>query len=194
MSDETWSREEIESPCVKVCVIHPGAKLCVGCLRTAEEIARLVPPRPGAPARDHGRTPLPRPAAHGAGKPPLGPAEAAGAGLRRACFAAKRPAARPDGAPRHGRSSAPASARGAVRSGLPRWNGSSRGPSWQARRFAAKHVAPESGPRFAAKRPAARPAGGDGVAPRPDRETPIRDDATMGSASIWSRLNRAGER
>ncbi len=30
--------------------------------------------------------------------------------------------------------------------------------------------------------------------PPPDRETPIWDYATMGSASIWSRLNWAGER
>ena len=48
MSDEIWPRQEIESPCVKICVLHPGAKLCVGCLRTGEEIAawsRLSPER-----------------------------------------------------------------------------------------------------------------------------------------------------
>lgn len=39
MSDEVWARDEIESPCVKICLIHPEAKLCVGCLRTGEEIA-----------------------------------------------------------------------------------------------------------------------------------------------------------
>jgi predicted Fe-S protein YdhL (DUF1289 family) len=39
MSDDVWRREEIESPCVKTCVIHPGAGLCVGCLRTGDEIA-----------------------------------------------------------------------------------------------------------------------------------------------------------
>jgi predicted Fe-S protein YdhL (DUF1289 family) len=33
-----WRRDEIESPCVKVCVIHPGSGLCVGCLRTRDEI------------------------------------------------------------------------------------------------------------------------------------------------------------
>ena len=27
------------SPCVNVCVIHPDAKICVGCYRTREEIA-----------------------------------------------------------------------------------------------------------------------------------------------------------
>ena len=39
MSDDVWSRDEIESPCVKVCVLHPEAKVCLGCLRTGAEIA-----------------------------------------------------------------------------------------------------------------------------------------------------------
>ncbi|WP_102223567.1 DUF1289 domain-containing protein [Acidimangrovimonas sediminis] len=38
MDDEVWKRDEIESPCVKICVLHPGAGICVGCHRTAEEI------------------------------------------------------------------------------------------------------------------------------------------------------------
>lgn len=39
MQDETiWERDEIDSPCVKLCVIHPEARLCVGCLRTIDEI------------------------------------------------------------------------------------------------------------------------------------------------------------
>ena len=38
MTDEIWKRAEIESPCVKICVIHPEARLCVGCYRTIEEI------------------------------------------------------------------------------------------------------------------------------------------------------------
>lgn len=37
--DEVWSRAEPQSPCRKVCVIHPGSGLCVGCLRTTDEIA-----------------------------------------------------------------------------------------------------------------------------------------------------------
>jgi hypothetical protein len=36
---EVWSRPEPQSPCKKVCVIHPDSRLCIGCLRTAEEIA-----------------------------------------------------------------------------------------------------------------------------------------------------------
>jgi predicted Fe-S protein YdhL (DUF1289 family) len=39
-SDEVWRRDEIESPCVKICVVHPEARICVGCYRTVDEIAR----------------------------------------------------------------------------------------------------------------------------------------------------------
>jgi predicted Fe-S protein YdhL (DUF1289 family) len=35
-----WAREELDSPCVKICVIHPEERLCVGCLRSLEEIAQ----------------------------------------------------------------------------------------------------------------------------------------------------------
>ncbi len=38
MTDEIWKRDEIESPCIKLCVIHPEARLCVGCLRSIDEI------------------------------------------------------------------------------------------------------------------------------------------------------------
>ena len=46
MSDEVWKRDEIESPCIKVCVIEPTARLCTGCLRTIDEItawSRMTP-------------------------------------------------------------------------------------------------------------------------------------------------------
>ena len=36
--DEVWTRQELDSPCVKLCVIHPEERLCIGCLRTIEEI------------------------------------------------------------------------------------------------------------------------------------------------------------
>lgn len=39
MTDEVWRRNEVESPCVKICVIHPESRLCVGCYRSIEEIA-----------------------------------------------------------------------------------------------------------------------------------------------------------
>ena len=44
--DNPWRRDEIESPCVQICVIHPEARICAGCHRTTEEIAvwsRLSP-------------------------------------------------------------------------------------------------------------------------------------------------------
>ena len=44
--DEVWMRAEVDSPCVKLCVIHPEERLCVGCMRTIEEISgwsRLTP-------------------------------------------------------------------------------------------------------------------------------------------------------
>ena len=37
-SDDIWQRDEVESPCVKVCVIHPASRLCTGCMRTIDEI------------------------------------------------------------------------------------------------------------------------------------------------------------
>ncbi len=46
MTDDIWKRDEIESPCVKICVIHPESGLCTGCHRTRAKIAtwsRLTP-------------------------------------------------------------------------------------------------------------------------------------------------------
>ena len=40
MTDEIWKRDEIESPCIKICVIHPEARLCTGCLRSIDEITQ----------------------------------------------------------------------------------------------------------------------------------------------------------
>ncbi len=37
--DDVWTRAEIESPCVRVCVVHPETRLCTGCARSLEEIA-----------------------------------------------------------------------------------------------------------------------------------------------------------
>ena len=39
-SDAVWSRAEIESPCIKICVVHPETRLCTGCGRSMDEIAR----------------------------------------------------------------------------------------------------------------------------------------------------------
>lgn len=46
MNDTVWQRDEIESPCIKICVIHPKTRLCTGCLRSIDEIgawSRLTP-------------------------------------------------------------------------------------------------------------------------------------------------------
>lgn len=39
MMDEVWVRDEVDSPCIKVCVIHEPSGLCMGCYRTRFEIA-----------------------------------------------------------------------------------------------------------------------------------------------------------
>lgn len=38
-SDDIWKRAEIDSPCVKTCVIHPDTRLCIGCKRSIDEIS-----------------------------------------------------------------------------------------------------------------------------------------------------------
>jgi len=38
-TDHIWARAEIDSPCIKVCVIEPKSRLCTGCLRSIDEIA-----------------------------------------------------------------------------------------------------------------------------------------------------------
>lgn len=46
MTDHIWKRDEIESPCIKICVVHPEARICTGCYRSIDEItgwARMSP-------------------------------------------------------------------------------------------------------------------------------------------------------
>lgn len=46
MIDDLWARNEIQSPCIKLCVVHPEERICVGCFRTIDEIgawSRLTP-------------------------------------------------------------------------------------------------------------------------------------------------------
>ncbi len=40
MTDDLWERDEIDSPCVKICVIHHETRLCLGCHRSIDEISR----------------------------------------------------------------------------------------------------------------------------------------------------------
>ena len=65
MTDEIWQRAEIDSPCVKICVVHPQTRLCIGCSRSIDEIGRWssMPPdqrreiTAALPGRDPGRIP-----------------------------------------------------------------------------------------------------------------------------------------
>ena len=79
MSDEVWRREEIESPCVKVCLVHPATGLCVGCHRTIEEIAAWATLTPEA--RRAVMAELPAAGRAGAAAAARGARRAAGAGL-----------------------------------------------------------------------------------------------------------------
>ena len=40
MTEPVWTRNEIESPCVRICVVHPETRLCTGCARAIDEIGR----------------------------------------------------------------------------------------------------------------------------------------------------------
>lgn len=51
MTDKVWSRNEIESPCQNICMIHPETRLCIGCARTGDEIARWSTMSPEARRR-----------------------------------------------------------------------------------------------------------------------------------------------
>jgi len=39
LSDDVWKRAEVDSPCIKICVVHAETRLCAGCLRSIDEIA-----------------------------------------------------------------------------------------------------------------------------------------------------------
>lgn len=47
--NDVWKRAEIDSPCINVCVVHPEERICIGCLRSIDEIARWS--RMSAPER-----------------------------------------------------------------------------------------------------------------------------------------------
>ena len=40
MNKKVWQRDEIESPCINICVVHTESRLCTGCLRSIDEIGR----------------------------------------------------------------------------------------------------------------------------------------------------------
>ena len=39
MSEDIWKRNELDSPCVNICIIHPRANICTGCFRSIDEIS-----------------------------------------------------------------------------------------------------------------------------------------------------------
>jgi len=39
MTEYIWKRNEIDSPCVNICIVHPQANICAGCFRTIDEIS-----------------------------------------------------------------------------------------------------------------------------------------------------------
>ena len=46
MNTPLWKRDEIESPCLQICVVHPETRTCTGCYRTIDEItdwSRMTP-------------------------------------------------------------------------------------------------------------------------------------------------------
>ncbi|RMF40835.1 MAG: DUF1289 domain-containing protein [Alphaproteobacteria bacterium] len=57
MDDAPWHRDEPDSPCQNVCLIHPRARICIGCHRRPEEIAGWA--RLGAGERARIRAELP---------------------------------------------------------------------------------------------------------------------------------------
>ncbi len=40
MTNMVWKRDEVESPCIQICVVHPTERICTGCYRTIDEITR----------------------------------------------------------------------------------------------------------------------------------------------------------
>ena len=40
MNTPVWKRDEVASPCVQICVVHPVERICTGCYRTIDEISR----------------------------------------------------------------------------------------------------------------------------------------------------------
>ena len=39
MSKDIWKRNEVDSPCIKICIIHPQGNICTGCFRSIDEIS-----------------------------------------------------------------------------------------------------------------------------------------------------------
>ncbi|MDF0597484.1 DUF1289 domain-containing protein [Psychromarinibacter halotolerans] len=42
MTGGPGSRDDFESPCIRICVVHREAGICTGCLRTPDEIGNWL--------------------------------------------------------------------------------------------------------------------------------------------------------
>lgn len=40
MSNDVWQRNELDSPCIQICIVHPETRLCTGCNRSIDEISQ----------------------------------------------------------------------------------------------------------------------------------------------------------
>ena len=40
MDDVVWKRDEVDSPCIQICIVHPETRLCTGCNRSIDEISK----------------------------------------------------------------------------------------------------------------------------------------------------------
>jgi len=49
MTAPVWTRNEIESPCVQICVVDRKSRLCLGCYRSLDEIRDWSGMTPDAP-------------------------------------------------------------------------------------------------------------------------------------------------
>ena len=38
--NKVWHRNEVDSPCIQICVVHPQERICTGCYRSIDEITR----------------------------------------------------------------------------------------------------------------------------------------------------------
>jgi uncharacterized protein len=47
MTDDIRKRSEIETPCVRICQLHPEAHICIGCFRSLAEIGAWSQMSPG---------------------------------------------------------------------------------------------------------------------------------------------------
>ena len=73
----SYAETVVESPCKRVCVVHPAARLCIGCGRSLDEIGRWIDFAPAERARIMAQLPARLAALSGSGSGAQKPASAA---------------------------------------------------------------------------------------------------------------------